>query len=76
MTDLLIHLSADRMEKKANKVIEGEELDLLFGSKPLKGKEKEAVKESVLALLKEKYDMEEEDFLSAELEIVPAGRSA
>ena len=75
ITDLLIHLSADRMEKKANKVIEGEELDLLFGSKPLKGKEKEAVKESVLALLKEKYDMEEEDFLSAELEIVPAGEA-
>ena len=75
VTDLLIHLSADRMEKKANKVIEGEELDLLFGSKPLKGKEKEAVKESVLALLKEKYDMEEEDFLSAELEIVPAGEA-
>ena len=45
VTDLLIHLSADRMEKKANKVIEGEELDLLFGSKPLKGKEKEAVKQ-------------------------------
>ena len=75
VTDLLIHLSADRMEKKANKVIEGEELDLLFGSKPLKGREKEAVKESVLALLKEKYDMEEEDFLSAELEIVPAGEA-
>ena len=75
VTDLLIHLSADRMEKKANKVIEGEELDLLFGSKPLKGKEKEAVKESVLAFLKEKYDMEEEDFLSAELEIVPAGEA-
>ncbi|MDY3775584.1 MAG: aminopeptidase, partial [Eubacterium sp.] len=75
VTDLLIHLSGERMEKKANKVIEGEELDLLFGSMPLKGKEKDAVKESVLALLKEKYDMEEEDFLSAELEIVPAGQA-
>ena len=75
VTDLLIHLSGERMEKKANKVIEGEELDLLFGSMPLKGKDKDAVKESVLALLKEKYDMEEEDFLSAELEIVPAGQA-
>lgn len=75
VTDLLIHLAGERMEKKANKVIEGEELDILFGSMPLKDDEKDAVKRSVLQILKEKYDMEEEDFLSAELEVVPAGKS-
>ncbi len=75
VTDLLIHLSGERMEKKANKVIEGEELDILFGSMPLKGEEKEAVKKSVLQILKEKYDVEEQDFLSAELEVVPAGKA-
>ena len=75
VTDLLIHLAGTQMEKKANKVIEGEELDILFASKPLKGKEKEAVKEQVLALLKKKYGMKEEDFISAELEIVPAGKA-
>lgn len=75
VTDLLIHLAGERMEKKANKVIEGEELDILFGSIPLKDDEKDAVKRSVLQILKEKYDMEEEDFLSAELEVVPAGKS-
>lgn len=87
ISDLLIHLSAEQLEKKASKVIEGEALDIIVGNRPLapakkKGKddkeaseEKEAVKKSVLALLKEYYDMEEEDFLSAELEIVPAGRA-
>lgn len=75
VTDLLIHLAGEQMEKKANKVIEGENLDILFGSKPLKDEEKDAVKENVLALLKEKYDIEEEDFISAELEIVPAGHA-
>ena len=75
VTDLLIHLAGAQMEKKANKVIEGEELDILFASKPLKGKEKEAVKEQVLALLKKKYGIKEEDFISAELEIVPAGKA-
>ncbi len=75
VTDLLIHLAGERMEKKANKVIEGEELDILFGSMPLKGEEKEAVKKSVLEILKDKYGMEEEDFLSAELEVVPAGKA-
>ena len=64
-----------RWKKTANKVIEGEELDILFASKPLKGKEKEAVKEQVLALLKKKYGIKEEDFISAELEIVPAGKA-
>ena len=75
VTDLLIHLAGERMEKKANKVIEGEERDILFGSMPLKGEEKEAVKKSVLEILKDKYSMEEEDFLSAELEVVPAGKA-
>lgn len=75
VTDLLIHLAGERMEKKANKVIEGEELDILFGSIPLKDEEKDAVKRGVLEILKEKYDMAEEDFLSAELEVVPAGKA-
>lgn len=75
VTDILIHLAGEQLEKKAAKVIEGEALDILFGSKPLKGKEKDAVKEGILKLLKEKYDMEEDDFLSAELEVVPAGKA-
>ncbi len=75
VTDLLIHLAGTQMEKKANKVIEGEELDILFGSKPLEGKDKDAVKANILALIKDKYAMEEEDFMSAELEVVPAGKA-
>ncbi len=75
VTDLLIHLAGEQMEKKANKVVEGEQLDVLIGSRPLKGEEKEPVKQMILSLLKKKYDMEEEDFLSAELEIVPAGKA-
>lgn len=75
VTDLLIHLSGERMEKKANKVIEGEELDILFGSIPLEGEKKEGVKKGVLQILKDKYGVEEEDFLSAELEVVPAGKA-
>lgn len=75
VTDLLIHLAGEQMEKKAGKVIEGENLDILFGSKKLKDKDKDAVKEGVLQILKEKYDIEEEDFISAELEIVPAGHA-
>lgn len=75
ITDLLIHLAGEQQEKKANKVIEGENLDILFGSIPLKDEEKEGVKKGVLNLLKERYDMEEEDFLSAELEVVPAGKA-
>ena len=73
ISDLLIHLSADQMQKTAAKVIEGEDLDVTFGSMPLKDAEKDAAKQYVLKLLKEKYDFEEEDFLSAELEVVPAG---
>lgn len=62
------------MEKKAAKVIEGEKLDLLIGSMPLKDEEKDAVKANVLKLLQDQYGMEEEDFISAELEIVPQVR--
>ena len=75
ITDLLIHLAQEQLDKKAAKVIEGEKLDLLIGNKPLIGEEKEAVKANVLKMIKEKYDIEEEDFLSAELEIVPAGKA-
>ncbi len=80
VTDLLIHLAGKQMEKKASVAVEGENMDLLFGSKPLEDEpldedEKELVKANVLELLKEQYGMEEEDFLSAELEIVPAGKA-
>lgn len=81
VTDLLIHLAGKQMEKKASVVIEGEKLDLLIGSRPLEKEErldeseKEAVKANVMRILTDYYDMEEEDFLSAELEIVPAGKA-
>lgn len=73
ISDLLIHLSADQLQKPASKVIEGEDLDVTFGSIPLKDTEKDAVKANILQMLEEKYGITEEDFLSAELEIVPAG---
>ncbi len=81
ISDLLIHLAGAQMEKKASAVVEGEKLDLLIGSRPiekndeLKQEEKQAVKANVLQILKEYYDVEEEDFVSAELEIVPAGKA-
>ena len=75
ITDLLIHLSGEQLEKKAAKVIEGEQLDILVGSRPLAGTEKESVKANILKLLEDKYQITEEDFLSAELEIVPAGKA-
>jgi len=105
ITDLLIHLSADQLEKKAKVVIEGEKLDVLVGSRPAAGgesgpqsgnsadaagsgetgepggksdgekAEKDAVRKNMLRLLKESCDLDEEDFLSAELEIVPAGKA-
>ena len=75
VTDLLIHLAGEQMDKKAAKVVEGEQLDILVGSQPLQKEEKEPVKKMVLSILKKKYDIEEEDFLSAELEIVPAGKA-
>jgi aspartyl aminopeptidase len=79
VSDLLIHLSADQLDKKGAKVIEGEQLDVLIGSIPLDEKDKkdekvkEAVKANVLEILKKEYKIEEEDFLSAEIEVVPAG---
>ncbi|MBD5494029.1 MAG: aminopeptidase [Lachnospiraceae bacterium] len=91
VSDLLIHLAQEQLEKKASKVIEGEALDIIIGNKPLvidkkdkkdkKGDDdeskensgKDAVKSGILSILKESYDIEEEDFISAELEVVPAG---
>lgn len=94
ISDLLIHLAQEQLEKKAAKVIEGEALDIIIGNKPLilekkddadEGEkedtkdeakvEKDAVKKGILAILKESYDIEEEDFISAELEVVPAGKA-
>ena len=84
ISDLLIHLAQEQMEKKARVVIEGEALDVLVGSRPLvsetedgeeKAAEKEAVKAGILKILKDTYGIEEEDFLSAELEVVPAGKA-
>ncbi len=88
VSDLLIHLSTEQMEKKAARVIEGEALDIIVGNKPViidakskagsKGKKapgSDAVKKAILEILKEKYDFEEKDFESAELEVVPAGRA-
>lgn len=81
ISDLLIHLASEQMDKKAAKVVEGEALDILVGSMPEKcdaaednkDSAKDAVKKNILAILKDKYGIEEEDFLSAELEAVPAG---
>lgn len=87
VSDLLIHLASEQLEKKANKVIEGEALDIIIGNKPLvidkkkkkddeeDGAPKDAVKKGILEILKKDYDFEEEDFLSAELEVVPAGKA-
>lgn len=86
VSDLLIHLAQEQLEKKAAKVIEGEALDIIVGNKPLtfskeekekKGESagKDAVKKGILHILKENYDMDEEDFISAELEVVPAGKA-
>ncbi|MDO5382067.1 MAG: aminopeptidase [Eubacteriales bacterium] len=86
ISDLLIHLASAQLEKKGNKVVEGEDLDILIGSMPVprekcdsddtqdsKDNDKSPVKSNILAILKEKYGIGEEDFLSAELEAVPAG---
>ena len=92
ISDLLIHLSQEQLEKKGNKVVEGEDLNILVGSMPAtdaalefgnvtadndddEDDKKHKVKKYILALLKDKYGIEEEDFLSAELEIVPAGKA-
>lgn len=75
ISDLLVHLAGEQMEKKVAKVIEGEALDLIVGNIPVKDKDKDAVTAGVLNILKESYGIEEQDFLSAELEIVPAGKA-
>lgn len=75
ISDLLIHLAADQMSKTGAKVVEGEALDVLIGSIPKKDTEKDPVKAYILDLLKEKYDIEEDDFISSEIEVVPAGKA-
>lgn len=82
VSDLLIHLSADQLEKKAAKVIDGENLDLLIGSIPKVAEKKEdekavkdRVKANILDILSAEYGIEEDDFLSAEIEVVPAGEA-
>lgn len=77
VSDLLIHLAADQMKKTGSNVVEGEDLNVLFGSIPATTEEdeKELVKKNILNLIKEKYDIEEDDFISAEIEVVPAGKA-
>ena len=76
ITDLLPHLGKEQLKKEADKVIEGENLDILIGSMPLgNSKDEESVKKNILEILKNKYNMEEDDFLSAEIEVVPAGKA-
>ena len=75
ISDLLPHLAQEQMKKDAAKIVEGEDLNLIIAGCPLKDGDKEGVKENVLKILKDAYDVEEEDFLSAELEIVPAGKA-
>lgn len=77
VTDLLPHLATEQMQKNATKVVEGEKLDVLIGSRPLKGEEdeKDLVKKNILDILNKKYGINEDDFLSAEIEVVPAGRA-
>ena len=78
ISDLLIHLAQEQMEKKGAKVVEGEALDIIIGNMPLKSAKddkKDLVKKNILAILKKEYGIEEEDFLSAEIEVVPAGKA-
>ena len=75
ISDLLVHLSSEQLQKKANEVIHGEDLNVLVGNIPLEGEDKDAVKANILKLLKDKYDFEEDDFISAEIEVVPAGKA-
>lgn len=75
ITDLLPHLASEQMKKEGAKLVEGEDLDPIIGSKPLETEEKDKVKQNILMILKEKYNIEEDDFLSAEIEIVPAGKA-
>ena len=77
ISDLLIHLSRDQLQKTGAKVVEGEDLNALVGSIPFKSKkeEKDAVKKNILNILKKEYNILEDDFISAELELVPAGKA-
>lgn len=82
ISDLLIHLASEQMEKKATKVIEGEDLDIIIGNIPLKAtynaeidEKKDLIKNNVLSILKRDYGIEEKDFLSAEIEVVPADKA-
>ncbi len=75
ISDLLPHLAAKQMAKKGNEIVEGEDLNVTIGSIPLAKEEKEAVKKNILKLLKKKYGIEEDDFMSAEIEVVPAGEA-
>ena len=75
ISDLLIHLSQDQLGKKLSEAITGENLDIILGGRPLKSEKKEPVKAYVLQMLKKEYDIEEEDFISAEIEAVPAGKA-
>ncbi|MBP3384750.1 MAG: aminopeptidase [Firmicutes bacterium] len=75
ITDLLPHLAADQMQKTGAKIVEGENLDVTFGSIPLKDEKKDAVKANVLKILEDIYGIEAEDFVSAEIEVVPAGKA-
>lgn len=75
ISDLLVHLAGDQLQKSASKVIEGEDLDVTLGMIPLNNESKQAVKSNILHLLKERYDVEEEDLLSSEIEVVPAGEA-
>lgn len=73
ITDILPHLGAEQMTRKANELVKGEELNVVIGSRPFKDdEESERIKLNLLSLLYEKYGIVERDFLSAELELVPA----
>lgn len=75
ISDLLIHLAGNQMQKHASEAVAGENLDIILCGKPLDGEEKDAVKAGLLKILKERYDIEEEDMLSAEIEAVPADKT-
>ena len=75
VTDLLVHLAGEQLDKKGAKVVEGEALDLLVGNRPVTGEEKDAVKAQILKILEQQYNIAEEDFISAEIEVVPAGKA-
>ena len=75
VSDLLIHLAQDQMSKKMSEAVSGEDLDIIMGGQPLRGEEKEPVKAQLIRILRDQYGIEEEDFLSAEIEAVPAGKA-